>query len=67
MSNEDENAIMQDFDPDNYIKAYCKKNKCTLCDGLDYNNEPNGYGCIGLDKRIENMYQSILKRRWKKI
>lgn len=61
-----ESEIMSDFDADKYTKAYCNRKQCSYCDGTDYNGEPNGYGCDGLDKRVETMYKSILKRRMKK-
>jgi len=55
--------IMKDFDGEKYIKSYCNKHKCHQCEGTDFNGEPNGYGCAGLEKRIETMYASILNRR----
>ena len=67
MNNDDEYKIMSDFDDDKYTDAYCRKMKCNDCMGTDMNGEPNGYGCNGLEKRIENMYNSILKRRLKKL
>ena len=62
-----EAEIMKDFYKDKYTDAYCRRQKCRKCDGFDYNGEPNGYWCIGLDKRVETMYKSILKRRMKKL
>lgn len=62
-----EQEIMADFDLDKYTNAYCKRQKCKACEGIDFNGEPNGYGCTGLDKRIDNMYNSILNRRKKKL
>lgn len=55
--------LMHDFDPDKYIESYCRRMNCRACEGTDLNGEPNGYGCHGLEKRQETMYQSILKRR----
>ena len=62
-----EEEIMVDFDEDKYTKSYCKRQKCNACDGSDYNGEPNGYGCKGLEDRVNTMYNSILKRRMKKL
>ncbi len=59
--------IMEDFDEDKYIKSYCKSKKCNMCNGSNFNGESNGYGCEGLEKRINNMYNSILNRRKKKL
>ena len=62
-----ESEIMSDFDVEKYNGKYCKKMKCTACDGTDFNGEPNGYGCEGNDNYIESRYQSIYKRRLKKL
>lgn len=59
--------IMEDFDEDKYVKTYCKSKNCNMCNGSDSSGEPNGYGCEGLEKRIDNMYNSILNRRKKKL
>ncbi len=61
-----EQQIMSDFDDDKYTQAYCRRMKCSICHGTDQDGEQNGYGCEGLDNRIEIMYQSILKRRIKR-
>jgi hypothetical protein len=58
--------IMSDFDEDKYVKAYCIRQNCHSCDGTDFNGEPNGYGCPGLEERICKMYHSIYKRRLNK-
>lgn len=55
--------IMDDFDGDKYIKHYCNKMNCTLCEVKNESGELEGYGCHGLDSRIKNMYISILRRR----
>jgi hypothetical protein len=62
-----EKEIMKDFDEDKYIKSYCNRRQCHQCEGTDYNGEPNGDGCDGLEKRRETMYNSILRRRQKKL
>lgn len=62
-----ESEIMSDFDEEKYNGKYCKKMKCNACDGTDFNNEPNGYGCEGNDDYIKSRYQSIYKRRLKKL
>ena len=62
-----EQEIMSDFDEDKYAEAYCRGQKCKQCEGTDWNGESNGYGCTGLDDRIQRMYLSILKRRQKKL
>jgi hypothetical protein len=62
-----EYEIMSDFDPDKYDGVFCKKIKCSACDGLDCNGEANGYGCAGNDEYIDKRYKSILKRRLKKL
>ena len=67
MNNINEHEIMLDFDEDKYTAAYCKRMKCRECIGTDFNGEPNGYGCGGLEERIKIMYNSILKRRIKKL
>lgn len=59
--------IMIDFEPDKYVDAYCRRQKCKTCEGTDINGEPNGYGCQGLEDRQERMYNSILKRRLNKL
>jgi len=58
--------LMQDFDNDKYTEAFCKRKKCTACDGTDFEGEANGYGCIELDEYIDMRYNSLLKRRLKK-
>lgn len=61
------NDIMNDFDNELYANRYCNKENCKECDGVDYNGEPNGYGCSDQDDYINKWYQSILKRRYKKL
>jgi len=59
MQTVNKDRLMDDFDPDKYIDAFCDKR----CDGhVQYNCE----GCGGLEGRQKRMYDSILKRRLKK-
>jgi len=67
ISKELENQIMKDFDSDKHGERFCKKENCHECDGTDFNGEPNGYGCEAQDEYIDSRYQSILRRRLKKI
>ena len=62
----DEHEIMRDFDGEKYIASYCAKNGCGRIE-LDHNGEPTCFGCDGLEKRVDAMYQSILKRRLRKL
>ena len=62
-----EAEIMHDFDESKYDGKFCKKVKCNECGGTDYNGEPNGYGCDANKDYIDARYQSILKRRLKKL
>lgn len=39
---------------------YCSNTGCKECFGSDYNGEPNGYGCVGRDKFIEDNEGLIL-------
>lgn len=62
-----ESEIMADFDDQKYIEPYCRKRKCNYCAGSDFSGEANGDGCEGLERRIKTMYDSILKRRLKRL
>ncbi|BDB03753.1 hypothetical protein [Clostridium botulinum] len=62
-----EQEIMADFDEEKYVSAYCRKHNCSFCTGTTSSGEPNGYGCEGLENRINTMYTSILNRRKKKL
>ena len=62
-----EREIMKDFDPSKYDGKFCKKINCHECEGTDFNGEPNGYGCQANEDYITSRYQSILKRRLKKL
>jgi len=62
-----DNEIMRDFDEDKYIEKYCMKVNCSKCNGTGEDGEPNGYGCEGNDDYVDKWYNSILKRRRKKL
>ena len=66
VSTEEKNRIMADFDEDKYIGNLCRQ-KCGIIYESDYDGEPLCYGCKKLDARIQKMYDSILKRRLKKM
>ena len=59
--------IMRDFDDEKHADRFCHKMNCYICNGTDFYGEPNGYGCREQDDYIKVRYNSVLKRRLKKI
>jgi hypothetical protein len=53
--------IMDDFDEEKYSERYCKKKGCIECTRT---GEP---GCVQRERYIAEWYQSILRRRVKKL
>ena len=48
------------IDEDELSHEYCAANKCTACFGIDQNGEPNGYGCPGQERFLDDNYELIL-------
>ena len=65
MSNIDE--IMRDFDDEKHANRFCHKMNCYMCYGIGFDGEPNGFGCKEQDDYIKARYNSVLKRRLKKL
>jgi hypothetical protein len=40
-------------DDNELIDEFCDQRKCSFCNGIDENGEPNGYGCPDLEEWID--------------
>jgi hypothetical protein len=59
-----EYEIMKDFDGDKYIDNFCQRANCGL---YDTDEMLNSCPCDNFDDYVKKRYNSILKRRLKKL